>query len=129
MALEWHERYEAMIGRAGTTLMFPGTSDYYAEFGDRLYLVSVDDRKQSVWYLVVFSGGQVAGGGTFDSLDGAKASAETFETNARFAEGFHYAHLKGAPTGLRAEFGRRWADEYSEQGLSGAQAWAMFNAE
>jgi hypothetical protein len=129
MALQWQTNYQSMIGRVGTALFVPGSSDYYAEFGNRLYLISADGGDPGAWYLTVLANGQLAGGDEFDSLEGAKAGAEDSEAKARFAEGFHYAHLKGAPVARRAAFGRRWRDEYADRGLSGEHAWAKFNAE
>jgi hypothetical protein len=43
MALEWIANYQAMVGKVGTSLMVPGSSDYYAQNGNREYFINRDE--------------------------------------------------------------------------------------
>jgi hypothetical protein len=129
MALEWIENYQAMVGTDGTSLIVLGRSDYHAQNGNREYFINHDQAAQ-MWALdILVAGHPVVASQSFGSVNAAKQHAEKHDRDARRAEGYDYAQLRGAGAPEQAAFGDRWADKYSVEGRAVADAWADFNSE
>ena len=128
MALEWIENYQAMVGNDGTSLMVLGRSDYHARNANREYFINRDQAAQ-MWALDIRVAGHPVGASqSFGSVNAAKQHAEKHDRDARRAEGYDYAQLRGAGAPEQAAFGDRWADKYSVEGWAVADAWADFNS-
>jgi hypothetical protein len=131
MALQWIAGYQAMIVRQGSSPVFSGRADWAAEVDSRQYLIAKDDEDDRKWYLVIQVALGVVYTGEFNSLDTAKQRAEEWERarNARYAEGYQYAELKGdVDVATQKGFGDLWADKYFVEGRAIAAAWQDYKS-
>lgn len=128
--LQWDEDYQELIGTQASSYFVLSGSKFYAAFDNRNYFINQDESDPDTWVLHIFVAGHPAVvPSAFASVDAAKQFAEVHDRSARAAHGIHFAHVKGeSDLATRRRFGDLFADKYSVQGVSDAQAWEAFKS-